>query len=133
MAWLFLCGTLKLIKMKPSVEETINQYITARNEQDADKVTAGFAKCWAPEGTYTDPNFALVEGVEGIAGLAIGSLEKVPGRTFSIVIAPEYHHNVGRYTWQINLPDGKSREGFDYFEFNEGYLITRIVSFFKPL
>jgi hypothetical protein len=118
--------------MITSVEEMIEQYVGAWNGEGLDEFKAAFAECWAADATYTDPNYELVAGVDGIAGLAQGSLEKFPGRKFHVLKSPDYHHNAGRYTWSVDLPD-ESREGFDYFEFNQAYKITRIVSFFSPL
>jgi hypothetical protein len=118
--------------MIPSIEEMINQYIAAWNETGLDAFNAAFDKCWAADATYTDPNFALIKGVDGIAGLAHSSREKVPSRTFFILALPDYHHNSGCYTWKVDLPGG-IREGFDYFEFNEEHKLTRVVGFFGPL
>ncbi|HEY0177176.1 MAG TPA: nuclear transport factor 2 family protein [Pedobacter sp.] len=118
--------------MIPSVEEMIEKYVAAWNLKGLEEFKAAFAQCWADNATYTDPNFALVRGVNGIAELARASLEKVPVRTFHVLTRPDYHHNVGRYTWKVDLP-GETREGFDYFEFNEENKITRLVSFFAPL
>ncbi|MBE9461525.1 hypothetical protein ACFP1I_02005 [Dyadobacter subterraneus] len=118
--------------MITSVEEMISQYMNAWNGTGIEEYQREFAKCWAVDGAYTDPNFDNINGVDGIAGLAHKSLETFPVRTFSELTVPDYHHNVGRYTWKVELP-GETREGFDYFEFNESYQITRIVSFFGPL
>lgn len=115
--------------MITSVEEMITRYVTAWNNSGLEEFKAAFAECWAPEGIYTDPAYALVEGVDGIAGLAQISLQNIPVRTFSVATPPEYHHNVGRYNWKLELP-GETKGGFDYFEFNDDYKITRIVSFF---
>jgi len=115
--------------MIPSVEEMIRQYVAAWNNKGLEEFKAAFAPCWAEDATYTDPNFALIKGVDGIAGLAYASLEKLPTRTFQVLTQPEYHHNVGRYNWKVILPE-ETKEGFDYFEFNEANQITRIVSFF---
>ncbi len=115
-----------------SVEKMIEQYVAAWNEKRLDDFKAGFAECWSADAMYTDPNFALVKGVDGIAELAQTSLDLVPIREFHILTMPDYHHNAGRYTWKVDLP-GETKEGFDYFEFNEAYQITRLVSFFGPL
>jgi len=115
--------------MIASVEEMIEKYVFSWNNENLEEFKTAFAKCWAPEATYTDPNFELVKGVEGIAALAQYSLEKMPTRKFSVYTKPEHHHNVGRYNWQVTLPEG-TKEGFDYFEFNGEHKITRIVSFF---
>lgn len=116
--------------MITSVEQMIERYVTAWNEQNLEAYKAAFAECWADTATYTDPNFELVKGVDGIAELALYSLQKIPGRTFKVLTQPDYHHNVGRYNWQVALPDG-TKDGFDYFEFNSRFKITRIVSFFE--
>ena len=118
--------------MISSVEEMIKQYVAAWNEKGLPGFKAAFAECWAADATYTDPNFALIKGVDGIAELAQASLELVPVRTFQVLTLPDHHHNVGRYTWKVNLPQ-ETKEGFDYFEFNPENKITRLVSFFGPL
>ena len=115
--------------MIPTVEEMIERYVTSWNEKGLEQFKAAFAECWADDATYTDPNFELVKGVDGIAGLAMISLERIPVRTFSVLTTPEYHHHVGRYNWQVKLPE-ETKQGFDYFEFNDQHKITRIVSFF---
>jgi len=115
--------------MIQSVEEMITKYVTSWNNNNLEEFKVAFAECWAADAKYTDPEFELVEGVDGIAALAVESLRRVPSRKFSINTQPEHHHNSGRYNWQVHLPDG-DKGGFDYFEFNDEFKITRIVSFF---
>lgn len=74
--------------MIPSVEEMIKQYVAAWNEKGLAEFKAAFAACWAADATYTDPNFALVKGVDGIAELANTSLEKIPVRKFHVLASP---------------------------------------------
>ncbi|NCD70700.1 nuclear transport factor 2 family protein [Mucilaginibacter agri] len=114
--------------MITSVEEMIEKYVSSWNEQGLEQYKAAFATCWAEDATYTDPDYDL-KGVNAIAELAQFSLERIPSRTFSVLTKPEYHHHVGRYNWQVHLPEG-TKDGFDYFEFNDDFKITRIVSFF---
>lgn len=118
--------------MISSVEEMIAKYVAAWNEKTLEDYKTSFAECWAADATYIDPNFENIIGVNGIAGLAFASLDSIPVRTFNIINMPNYHHNVGRYAWNVILPE-ETKEGFDYFEFNEDYQITRLVSFFGPL
>lgn len=115
--------------MIQSVEEMIQQYVAAWNKKSLEEFTTEFSKCWASEATYIDPTVELVKGVDGISGLANQSLEVIPVREFQVKIAPEHHHNVGRYTWQVVLPQ-ETKEGFDYFEFDNEFKITKIASFF---
>jgi hypothetical protein len=120
--------------MAPSVEEMFKQYITAWNKTGLAEFKTAFARCRATDATYTDANFALVNGVDGIAELAQVYLDRVPVRTFHVLTSPNYHHNFGHYTWTVDLPERtRVRDGFDYFEFNEENQITRLVSFFGPL
>ena len=109
----------------------IRQYVHAWDQQDLAAYTTEFGKCWAVHGTYTDPNFEI-NSLNGLAELAHTSLPKMPTRFFHVLTVPDFHHNVGRYTWSVDTPEG-TKEGFDYFEFNEVYKITRLVSFFGPL
>ena len=119
--------------MITSAKQTIELYIAAWNTLGDEETKAAFAKCWAAGATYTDPNFALVEGVEGISALAVSSQEKFPGRTFSIVTPPQEHHQAALYTWGGIIPGLGELEGQDYIELDGEYKIARLVSFFKPL
>lgn len=115
--------------MITSVEEMITTYVHAWNNNNLEEFKVAFAECWAEDATYIDPQTDKIIGVDAIAQLAQTSLEMFPTRKFSVFTQPEHHHNVGRYTWQVHLPEG-DKEGFDCFEFNEEFKITRIVSFF---
>jgi hypothetical protein len=115
--------------MIPSVETMIEQYVDTWNADNLEAYKAGFATCWAPEAIYTDPGHALIQGVDGIADLALYSWNKLPGRKFNILKRPVFHHNSGKYYWTVALPEGP-RQGLDYFEFNDQFQITRLVSFF---
>lgn len=115
--------------MIPSVETMIEQYVNTWNASNLDAYKTGFTSCWAPDAIYTDPNHALIKGVDALADLAQGSWNKVPGRIFNILKRPVFHHNSGRYYWTVALPEGP-RQGLDYFEFNDQFQITRLVSFF---
>ncbi|MDV6168480.1 nuclear transport factor 2 family protein [Flavobacterium sp. DG1-102-2] len=115
--------------MIQSVEQMITTYVEAWNNNNLEEFRVAFAECWAENATYVDPRTDPISGVEAIANLAVYSLELSPTRKFSILTQPDHHHNVGRYTWQVHLPEG-NKEGFDCFEFNEEFKITKIISFF---
>ena len=119
--------------MANTVEEMINDYVAAWNKGGLEDFKTAFAETWAAEATYTDSAFALIEGVEGISSLAHSSLEKIPGRVFSVVIPPQHHNHTCLYTWGVDIPGMGFREGQDYIEFNDKFKITRLISFFKPL
>ncbi|MGI4020193.1 MAG: hypothetical protein ACRYFA_01680, partial [Janthinobacterium lividum] len=76
--------------MITSVEEMIEHYVSAWNEQELENYLAAFAQCWSEEATYTDPNFFQVKGVQGLAELAQSSLALMPVRKFSVLTMPDY-------------------------------------------
>jgi hypothetical protein len=119
----------KIRIMNASVEKMIAQYLLAWNENNLEAYKEEFSKCWAPEATYSDP-FGEYKGVDGISNFAQKSLEIVPERKFKILENPEYHHKFGKYAWMVEF-EGKTNVGYDYFEFNDNFEITRLVSFFK--
>lgn len=116
--------------MITTVEEMIEQYITAWNKTSLAEYREEFAKCWAEDGVYIDPTSEGFVGVEAIAQFANLSLGIVPVRHFELVGEPDHHHTYGRYTWKVTIPGGENI-GYDYFEFNDEFKITRLVSFFK--
>jgi len=108
----------------------IGQYVSAWNENNLEAYNKEFKKCWADDAVYTDPYSEHISGVEGLAGFAQKSLEIIPTRKFSILEEPEHHHGFGRYAWSVAF-SGQTNTGYDYFEFNAEFKITRLVSFFK--
>ncbi|GAA3988456.1 nuclear transport factor 2 family protein [Mucilaginibacter dorajii] len=119
--------------MKTSPEETIKQYVASWNVKGAEAIKAAFAKCWAADATYTDPNYENVSGVDGISALCVGSHEIAPGRIFHVHTLPDHHHNVALYTWTVDIPGKETKGGTDYIEFDAEGKIARLVSFFPPL
>ncbi len=115
--------------MNKSVQEMISRYVSAWNEQDLTSYKDEFEKCWAEDAVYLDP-YGEYKGVDELANFAFKSLEIVPQRKFSIFEEPEYHHGSGRYAWKVEI-EGQSNVGYDYFEYNDNFKITRLVSFFK--
>jgi len=115
--------------MSTTVEQMIDQYLKAWNEENLQAFKHEFGKCWAGDAIYIDP-FGTYTGVDGIAGFAQLSLDIMPSRKFSVLEAPDHHHQFGRYTWSVKF-DGGNNMGYDYFEFNEDFKITKLISFFK--
>jgi len=115
--------------MITSVEEMIEQYVSAWNENNLEAYTREFSKCWAEDAVYVDP-FSENIGVSGISNFAQKSFEIIPSRKFKVLEKPDYHHKFGRYAWEVQF-SGETNVGFDYFEFDGDFKITRLVSFFK--
>lgn len=115
--------------MNTSVEKMIGQYVSAWNENSLEKYREEFKKCWTLDAVYTDP-YGEYNGLEALSVFAHKSHGIMPERKFSILEEPEYHHQSGRYAWSVEI-SGRTNVGYDYFEFNGNFEITRLVSFFK--
>ncbi|MRX39025.1 isomerase [Flavobacterium sp. LC2016-23] len=115
--------------MNASVEKMIEQYVSAWNENNLEAYKEEFEKCWAVDAVYIDP-YSEVNGLDELARFAQKSFEIMPTRKFSILEKPEFHHSFGKYTWEVDI-SGRKNHGYDYFEFNSNFEITRLISFFK--
>jgi hypothetical protein len=116
--------------MIQSVEQMIDQYILSWNSNQPEQFEPEFAACWAVEANYSDPNFSLVEGLQGLVEFAQDALVKMGPRTFSVIMAPQAHDYTCLYKWRATFPDGRTADGFDFIEYNESFKITRLVSFY---
>jgi len=116
--------------MITSVEKMIAQYVSAWNENNLADYKKEFEKCWAPGAIYSDPTSAKIEGLNELSQFAQKSLDIIPDRKFKILEQPEHHHSFGRYSWTVELP-GQTNTGYDFFEFDDSFKITRLISFFK--
>ena len=116
-----------------TVEESVAQYVAAWNVSGVEKIKGALGKCWTADTTYADPNNAPTRGFDGLATLIGLSQEQMPGRQFSLLSKPEFHHSSGCFKWRLTEKDGARRDGLDYFEYNSENRIVRIVGFFDIL
>lgn len=107
----------------------IEQYVFAWNQQNLKDYQKEFGKIWADNAEYADPN-TQIYGVDALSQFAAKSLDIVPNRFFEVHSDIEHHHGYGRYTWKVTMGEAVNF-GYDYFEFNEQFQITKLVSFFK--
>ena len=115
--------------MKVTMEETVSRYVGAWDKKTPETIKAALLQCCDPGITYTDKQTPLFSGIEALASLIMTSYEKVPGRTFSVLTTPEYFDHKCHYSWGIHIPERGDLAGWDYLEYNEENLITRIVGF----
>ncbi len=117
--------------------ETIERYVSAWNELTPATVKAALEQCCATRisytdknmPTYTDKNTPVITGINALTDLVMLSHKKVPGRTFSVLTAPEYFEGHCYYTWGINIPGTGERVGHDYIIYNDANKIVSIVGF----
>ena len=117
-----------------TVKASLNNYVKAWHEPDAQKRHALLETAWTDNGTYTDPT-AHVDGRDALVA-HIGQFQANPQfKGFSIVQTSDIdvHHQVFRFEWAMQDPAGKTvTGGMDYGEFDENGAITKIVGFFGP-
>ncbi|MDR1501631.1 MAG: hypothetical protein LBT43_04170 [Prevotella sp.] len=112
-----------------TVEEMIMQYLIAWNQKDLASYKREFSKIWAEGAEYID-QFGHYNNVEELAAFAYESLKIIPDRVFAIHKKAEHHHNYGKYEWKATFGDGINI-GVDFFEYDDNFKITKLVSFFS--
>ncbi len=80
-------------------------------------------------GTYTEDQSPLIKGIDQLTALVMGSHAKMPGRTFSLLTTPQYFDGHCHYSWGLHMPGIDVMAGWDYIQYNEEHLITKIIGF----
>ena len=111
----------------------IEHYTAAWAETDRDRQRAHLAHCWTPDSTYEDPQTPTVRGVEALLDVIAGFHQALPGARLPLNSALEEYHQVGRFHWLLQRPDGPPTHGTDFVEFNEHNHLVRVVGFFSHL
>ncbi|MGI4870204.1 MAG: nuclear transport factor 2 family protein [Janthinobacterium lividum] len=112
---------------------TIQAYTAAWNEVSAEKLRHLLPHCWTPTSRYQDPNVADAQGPEALIAIITGMHQQLPGVRMLLASELDTHHQVGRFHWLQQRPDGTAIEGTDFVEFNEAGLLVRVVGFFGKL
>jgi hypothetical protein len=86
------------------IKSTVESYIAAWNETDAAARLIAVKQLWADDGGYTDP-LAGVRGHDGVAAVIEGAQKLFPGHVFRLLGAPEAHHDLVRFRWEL-VPAG---------------------------
>lgn len=87
------------------IEATIDAYLATWNEEDDAARAEQSRKVWADDGRLADPLLDAT-GPDAIAA-AIGALrDQMPGHSLTLTTAIDVHHDVARFGWTVNAPDG---------------------------
>ena len=117
----------------PSLDGLVDTYCRAWSEPDADARRALLDQAWDEDGTYTDP-LAEVAGRAALHAHIGASFADFPGMVITATSAVDVHHDKGRFTWQLTLPDGSVPvAGTDFVQVTTEGKIRSIVGFFGPL
>ena len=113
----------------PSVAETIDAYVAAWAETDADKRRALIERAWAADGSYVDP-IADIEGRDALSEMIAGFHAQSPGSTIVKTSGIDQHHDKIRFAWAMRGADGKTMlEGIDVGEVDADGKLALIVGF----
>ena len=116
-----------------SLDDLVDTYCRAWSEPDADARRALLDQAWDEDGTYTDP-LAEVAGRAALHAHIGASFADFPGMVITATSALDVHHDKGRFTWQLALPDGSVPvAGTDFVQVTTEGKIRSIVGFFGPL
>jgi hypothetical protein len=115
------------------VTTTIDTYLSAWNETDADRRSTLIEQVWADDGRLIDPPLAA-EGHTGISEMAAAMHEHFPGHSFRRVSGIDAHHDQVRFAWELVGPDGVvALAGLDTGELGDDGRLRRIAGFFGEL
>jgi hypothetical protein len=112
---------------------TIDTYLAALNETDAERRAELVAQAWTPDATYADP---LQEhaGHAGMGDLAAGVHAAYPGHTFRRTTEIDGHHDLVRFGWELVAPDGSlTVAGIDVADLAEDGRLRAVRAFFGEL
>ncbi|MFI5754630.1 nuclear transport factor 2 family protein [Streptomyces sp. NPDC051569] len=112
------------------VNDLATRYIGIWNEPDSDRRAAAIGELFADDATYTDP-LATVQGHEAVAALITGARDQFQGLRFHVLGAPDTHHNLTRFQWEL-VPEGGADSiviGFDVVATDKDNKIEQVLGF----
>jgi hypothetical protein len=114
------------------LSSTIDTYLEAYGETDAERRAQLIEQVWTKDGRLVDPPLDA-EGHEGISGMAAAVQSQFPGHRFRRTSGVDAHHDVARYGWDLVSADGAVvLSGMDVAEL-DGDRIRRVTGFFGDL
>jgi hypothetical protein len=119
--------------------DALAAYEQAWTRPEPPQIRAALARCLASASTYRSPITDTVHGVEGLASLILDFPVMFPGAVLASTGAPDVHHDVACFGWQLRstarirtmgLDFGMTLDGIDVVEFDDQDRISRITAFF---
>ncbi|MEE1773065.1 nuclear transport factor 2 family protein [Streptomyces sp. JV185] len=89
-------------------ENAVQHYFAAWNTTAPEELEKAVAAAFTERATYTDP-LADVRGHEELAAVISGVHQQFPGFEFRITGAPDGHHDIVRFSWElVSTADGSA-------------------------
>jgi len=115
------------------VTTTVDTYLAAWNERDAQRRAELIERAWASEGRLVDPPLEG-EGHAGISDVAAAMHEHYDGHHFERTSGVDVHHEHLRFAWRLVGPDGAvAVAGIDVADLAPDGRLARVVGFFGDL
>jgi hypothetical protein len=115
-----------------TTQEVLDTYGDAWNEKDETKRRQLLEKCWADDGTFTDPQSDIAGREALVAHIAEFQAQFDRAQIMPTSTADE-HHGMVRFTWRILAADGSTMlDGIDFSTLAEDGRIQKTVGFFGP-
>jgi hypothetical protein len=116
-----------------NLASTIDTYLDAYSESDAERRNRLVQQVWATNGELLDPP---IDGTrrEGISALGAVINKHYPGHAFHRTSGIDARHQLARYAWELRAADGTvAVNGVDVAEVNDHGQLVRVVGFFGDL
>lgn len=115
------------------VTTTIDTYLEAYSEADAERRNQLLEKVFAVDGQLIDPPLDAA-GHQGISDMVGAVLGQFPGHRFRRVSGIDSHHDAVRYGWELVAPDGTvTLAGMDVALLDSDGRLQRVTGFFGDL
>ncbi|MCX4392795.1 nuclear transport factor 2 family protein [Streptomyces sp. NBC_01767] len=111
-------------------DEAVQRYFAAWNAATDEELAKAVAAAFTEGATYTDP-LAGVRGHEELAATIDGAHQQFPGFEFRLAGAPDGHHDIVRFGWElVSTADGSAPvAGFDVIALADDGRITSVSGF----
>jgi hypothetical protein len=111
-------------------EDAVQRYFAAWNAAGPQELDEAVAAAFTEDATYTDP-LGDVAGHDGLTALITGVRQQFAGHAFQLTGAPDAHHNLVRFTWDlVSTADGSApAAGFDVIRLADDGRISSVSGF----
>ncbi|MFF2010956.1 nuclear transport factor 2 family protein [Streptomyces sp. NPDC058195] len=111
-------------------DDAVQRYFAAWNASGEERTAKAVAAAFTEDATYTDP-LAEVSGHDGLVTLIGGARQQFPGFEFRPTGAPDGHHALVRFSWElVSVADGSAPvAGSDVIALADDGRITSVSGF----
>jgi hypothetical protein len=113
------------------ISTTVDRYLAAFNETDAERRRALVAEVFTEDAGYVDPVMTGA-GRDGIEAMIAGAQQQFPGHRFELASGPDAHHDRVRFSWHLVGEAGTVATGLDVALVAEDGRLRSVTGFLEP-